>query len=326
MSTPYLKIQNLKVNFNSYDGKKSVLDIDNLEINRGETYGIVGESGSGKTILALTILKLLDMPPGEIESGEIIFEGENILAKSDKELQRKIRGKKISMIFQDPMSTLNPVLTIGTQLNQVIYENWNLEGKKAREEAIRIIETVRLADAERVLKKYPHELSGGQRQRVIIALALVCAAEFIIADEPTRNLDVTIQASILKLIKELQKSYDVTVLYISNNPGLISATCDKTAILYKGRIIEKGTTKEVLKNPIHPYTKSLLHAIPKNKDSKINLSDIIPPNDGLSSIEKGCIYYDRCKNQNENCEQLQELQHIDGSHYVRCWKGGPLNV
>lgn len=324
---PYFLIKDLKVNFNSYDGKKTILDIPHLEINRGETYGIVGESGAGKTVLALTILKILDMPPGEIERGEILLEGDNLLVKSNKELQRTIRGKKISMIFQDPMSTLNPVISIGKQLDNVIYENHGLEGKKAKNKAVEMINTVRLADPERLLKKYPHELSGGQRQRVIIALALICGAEFIIADEPTRNLDVTIQAGILKLIKHLQKTLNVTVMFISNNPGLISAMCDRAVILYNGRIVEQGTTKEVLKSPKHPYTVALLNAIPKSKNTKIDLSEIIPPNDGIIPIEKGCIYYTRCANRDEICKQNQELHYIEdgGSHYVRCHKGGKIN-
>ena len=325
MTKPYFKIKDLKVNFNSYDGKKSVLDISDLEINRGETYGVIGESGSGKTVLALCILNLLKMPPGEIESGEILLEGENILNKSKRELQKEIRGKKISMIFQDPMSTLNPVMTVGSQLECVLYENHELEGKEAREEALKIIKKVKLADPERVLKNYPHELSGGQRQRIIIALALICGAQFIIADEPTRNLDVTIQAGILKLIKNLQKTMGVTVLFISNNPGLVSAMCDKTAILYKGHIVEKGTTNEVLKIPKHPYTYALLNAIPKSKDHEIDLSEIIPANDGITTIDDGCIYFNRCFNQTEECKVKQNLRNIGGTHYVSCHRGGNFN-
>jgi oligopeptide/dipeptide ABC transporter ATP-binding protein len=325
MTVPYLKIKDLKVNFISFDGKKTILDISNLEINRGETYGIIGESGAGKTVLALSILNLLDIPPGEIESGEILLEGENLLTKSNKEMQKKIRGKKISMIFQDPMSTLNPVLTVGSQLEHVIYENHKLEGKEAIKEAIKIIRTVRLADPERVLKKYPHELSGGQRQRVIIALALVCGAELIIADEPTRNLDVTIQAGILKLIKTLQNIMGVTILFISNNPGLISAMCDKAAILYKGRIIEMGTTNEVLKNPKHPYTCSLLNALPKKKDHQIDLSEFNQPNDGITTIDEGCIFYKRCFDKDQDCKKKTVLHNIGGTHYVSCHKGGNQN-
>lgn len=317
MEKPYLHIKDLKVNFKSYDGEKTVINIDEIKINKGEAYGIIGESGTGKTVLALSILKLLEMPPGEIISGEILLDGEDLLKKTRKQMQREIRGKKISMIFQDPMSTLNPVFTVGEQMIKVIVENQKLAKKSAYNKAIEMINTVKLPDVENVMDKYPHELSGGQRQRVIIALALSCGAEFIIADEPTRNLDVTIQAGILKLIKGLQRDLNVTVLFIANNPGLISATCDNTAILYKGEIIEKGTTSEVLRNPKHPYTFTLLNAIPKNKDTKIDLSKVIPPNDG-EEINEGCIYYNRCLKKQEKCKNKQELIHLEGTHFAKC--------
>lgn len=314
---PYLHIKDLKVNFKTFEGEKTVLNIDEIKINKGEAYGIIGESGTGKTVLALSILKLLEMPPGKIVSGQILLEGEDLLKKTPKQMQREIRGKKIAMIFQDPMSTLNPVFTVGEQMIKVIVKNQKLDKKAAYIKAIEMINTVKLPDAERVMDKYPHELSGGQRQRVIIALALSCGADFIIADEPTRNLDVTIQAGILKLIKELQRDLKVTVLFIANNPGLISATCDKAAVLYKGTIIEKGTTREVLKNSKHPYTFTLLNAIPKNKDAKIDLSKVIPPNDG-EEIKDGCIYYNRCLQKQDKCKNTQKLLQLEGTHFVRC--------
>lgn len=315
---PYLQIKNLKVNFKSFESEKKILNIDEIKINKGEAYGIIGESGTGKTVLALSILKLLEMPPGKIVSGQVLLEGDDLLKKTPKQMQREIRGKKISMIFQDPMSTLNPVFTVGEQMIKVITENQKLDKKASYKKAVEMINTVKLPDAERIMDKYPHELSGGQRQRVIIALALSCGAELIIADEPTRNLDVTIQAGILKLIKELQRELGVTVLFIANNPGLISATCDNAAILYKGEIIEKGTTSEVLKNPKHPYTFTLLNAIPKNKDTKIDLSKVIPSNDG-EVIKEGCIYYNRCIQKSESCKTSQELIQIDNTHYVKCY-------
>lgn len=274
MDKPYLHIKNLKVNFKNYEGTKTILDIDEIKIKKGEAFGIIGESGTGKTVLALSILKLLEMPPGIIESGEILLDGDDLLKKSTKQMEKEIRGKKISMIFQDPMSTLNPVFTVGQQLIKVIVVSQGINKKQAHDKAIEMLNLVELPDAERVMDKYPHELSGGQRQRIIIALALSCGAELIIADEPTRNLDVTIQAGILKLIKELQKTLNVTVLFIANNPGLISATCDNTAILHKGKIVEQGKTKDVLRNPKHPYTFTLLHAIPRNKKEKIDLNSI----------------------------------------------------
>ncbi len=257
--TPYLWIKNLKVNFKSYDGEKNVLDIESIKLNKGEAYGIVGESGTGKTILALTILRLLEMPPGQIVSGEIYIDGEDVLKLSEKEMQKRVRGKKVSMIFQDPMSTLNPVFTVGKQLVDVIVRQKGLKKDAAYQKALEMIELVKLPDGSRIMGKYPHELSGGQRQRVIIALALSCGAELIVADEPTRNLDVTIQAGILKLIKELQISLGVSVLFVANNPGIIYATCDEAGILHDGKIVESGKTRDVLTRPTHPYTKTLMN-------------------------------------------------------------------
>ena len=241
----YFEINNLVVKHKSYEGVKTVLDIDHLEIRKGETYGIVGESGQGKTVLALTILQLLQTPPGIIEKGEILLDGEDLLKKSVKEMQHSVRGGKVAMIFQDPMSCLNPVFTVGSTMIDVLRRhNRGMSKKAAQTEAIHLLEEVKLADAESIMAKYPHQLSGGQRQRVIIALALCCGAEFMIADEPTRNLDVTIQASVLKLLKDLQRSRNITVLFIANNMSLVSAFCDRVAILRDSRIVEDDIKKQ----------------------------------------------------------------------------------
>ncbi len=257
----YFEINNLLVKHKSFEGVKTVLDIGKLAIEKGETYGLVGESGQGKTVLALTILKLLQCPPGIIERGEILFDGENLLKKSERQMQANFRGNRIAMIFQDPMSCLNPVFTIKDCMVDALRQNHRGMSKKAAlDEARRLLEEVKLADQDSVLAKYPHQLSGGQRQRVIIALALCCGADFLIADEPTRNLDVTIQASILKLLRELQKKHDMTVLFIANNLSLVSAFCDRVGILHGGRIIEEGTTEQVVGNPSQDYTKLLLEA------------------------------------------------------------------
>jgi len=313
----YFSIKDLKVNFKTFEGIKNVLQLEQLTISKGETFGLVGESGSGKTVLAYTILGLLPIPPGSIESGEINFNGENLLAKKEKEMQ-KFRGKKISMIFQDPMSTLNPVFTVGEQIIRVIRNNKNLSYKEAEKKAIEMIEMVKLPDAKNILKKYPHELSGGQRQRIIIAIALSCGAEFLIADEPTRNLDVTIQAGILKLLADLKKELKVTVLFIANNLGLMSAICNRVGIMHEGRIVEIGTVREVIKNPIHPYTITLLRAIPKHKNEEIDLSRILIKGEKSQGFG-GCPYYDRCLEKDEKCaEGIPKLKHIEGTHYVAC--------
>lgn len=273
----YFEINNLVVQHHSYEGTKTVLDIGHIEIQKGETYGIVGESGQGKTVLALSLLQLLQCPPGKIEKGEIIFEGENILQKTQKQMQESVRGKKIAMIFQDPMSCLNPVFKVSTIMVDVLRQNHKGMSKtQAKKEAVKLLEEVKLADAESIMSKYPHQLSGGQRQRVIIALALCCEAEFIIADEPTRNLDVTIQASVLKLLKELQRKRNITVLFIANNMSLVSAFCDRVGILYQGRIIEEGKTEEIVGRPMQEYTKILLHAVmPAGKKTVLQRNDEI---------------------------------------------------
>lgn len=317
MSEQYFQVKNLEVAFQTYAGEKPVLKIDEIKIDKGEAYGLIGESGTGKTVFALSILKLIEMPPGKIKSGEILLNGEDLLKKTQKEMQREIRGKKISMIFQDPMSTLNPVFTVGRQLMNIIMENQRVSGKEAHKKAIEIINKVKLSDAENMMNKYPHELSGGQRQRIIIAMALSCGAELIIADEPTRNLDVTIQAGILKLIKEMQEEFNVTVLFIANNPELVAVTCKNVSVLYKGEIIEKGTTREVFKNPKHPYTFTLLNALPKDKNQKIDLSRVIPQNDG-EPTDTGCSYYNRCGRKKDECREPQKLQYVGGTHYVKC--------
>ena len=256
----YFEVNGLQVRHKTAEGIKEVLNIDHIAIEKGTTYGIVGESGQGKTVLALTILKLLQCPPGEITKGSILLDGEDILTYSQRRMQASVRGKKIAMIFQDPMSCLNPVFTVGQMLDDVIRTNRGLTGKEALAYAYKVLDLVKLVDAESTLKKYPHQLSGGQRQRIIIALALCCGAEFLIADEPTRNLDVTIQASILKLLKELQETLGITVLFIANNMSLVSAFCDRIGILHEGRISEEGETERIIHAPEQAYTRMLVEA------------------------------------------------------------------
>jgi len=253
----YLDINNLVVDFKTMDGDFRALDIDHLDICRGESFGIVGESGSGKTVLALAILGLLPPTAVKIRSGEILLEGEDLL-KLDKKAITEIRGKKVAMIFQDPMSSLNPVFTIGQQMRDVIRCHRKMSRKEADQEALKALEMVQMPDAGACLDKYPHQLSGGQRQRVVIALALSCQANFLIADEPTRNLDVTIQAGILKLIDSLRKELGITVLYISNNFSLASVVCSRIAVLRSGKIIECNTKEQILKYPTQDYTRLLL--------------------------------------------------------------------
>ena len=285
----YFEINNLVITHRSFEGTKTVLDIDHLSIEKGQTYGLVGESGQGKTVLALAIQRLLRCPPGKIQSGEILLDGEDLLKMKPKQMQKNIRGSKISMIFQDPMSCLNPVFTVGTIMTDVLKaRHKELSKAQVRQSALELLGEVKLADAESVMKKYPHQLSGGQRQRVIIALALACGAEFLIADEPTRNLDVTIQASILKLLKELQQKRGMTVLFIANNLSLVSAFCDRVGILYGGKIIEENTTAELVRNPRQEYTKVLIEAV----RTEAKEAEVIESNEVLLKVEHLKKYFD----------------------------------
>ncbi len=260
----YFRISDLRVSFRSFEGTKTVLDIDHIAIEKGKTFGLVGESGAGKTVLALAIQKLLPCPPGIVERGKIILDGRNLLERTEAEM-RRIRGRKIAMIFQDPMSTLNPVFTVGYQMTKVAMETQGIRRAEAAARALEMTRTVKLPDSSKIMAKYPHELSGGQRQRIIIAMALLCGADFIIADEPTRNLDVTIQAGILRLIAELQKEFGVTVLFIANNLGLVSVVCDEMGILREGRIVERGRVRDILDNPAHEYTRLLIDSVTPRK-------------------------------------------------------------
>ena len=285
----YFEINNLHISHHSFEGKRTVLDIEHLAIEKGETYGLVGESGQGKTVLALAIQQLLRCPPGSIESGEILLDGTDLLKLKQRRMQREIRGSKIAMIFQDPMSCLNPVFTVGSIMTDVLQNGSHHCSKKAAQSrAMELLAEVKLADADSIMSKYPHQLSGGQRQRVIIALALACGAEFLIADEPTRNLDVTIQASILKLLKEIQEKHGMTVLFIANNMSLVSAFCDRVGILYGGKIIEENKTKALIEDPKEDYTRLLINAV-RTESKKAELTE---SNQVLLKVEHLKKYFD----------------------------------
>jgi len=312
----YFEIKDLKINFETSEGIKNVININELNLHKGETFGIVGESGSGKSVLAMSILRILPSPPAFIKSGKIMFKGKNLLELKEKEIQ-KIRGKEISMIFQDPMSTLNPVFTVGQQIMNVIRHNKHLNKEDAEKEALKMIKLVKLPDAKNTLYKYPNELSGGQRQRIIIAIALSCGAELLIADEPTRNLDVTIQAGILKLIDELRKELGITVLFIANNVNLVFIVSGRVAVLYKGKIIEVGTSQEIKREPIHPYTRRLLGIIPVDRE----ISNLIEPDfkKEISLDDFACSYFCKCEERMEICKKdFPILTKIGNTHWVNC--------
>jgi oligopeptide/dipeptide ABC transporter ATP-binding protein len=313
----HLHMRNLTVGFKTFERFEQVLDIDELHIERGEAYGLVGESGAGKTVLALTILGLLRQPPARVQASELTLEGRPLLTKSAREL-REMRGRQISMIFQDPMSALDPAFNIGKQLGEVIHQREGLESKQVAARALELMRLVELPDPEMMLSKYPHQLSGGQRQRVIIALALACGARLLVADEPTRNLDVTVQASVLKTIYKLRQELGVSLLFIANNLSLVSAMCDRVGILLKGRIVETGRVGDVVRSPLHPYTLDLLHAVPRREE---RLGDenqkIFEEVDHSLSC---CGHYARCERRGPACEgeEAPALTLVSATHAVAC--------
>lgn len=315
-----LEVKNLNVRFFTDEGVLPAIDNLSLSIKRGETLGIVGESGCGKSMTALSIMKLISKP-GKITDGEILFEGKDLIKLNDKEI-RKIRGNNISMIFQEPMTSLNPVTTIGNQIIEaIITHNSNLNKKEAREEAIEMLKLVKIPLPEKRIDEYPHELSGGMRQRVMIAMALSCNPELLICDEPTTALDVTIQAQILKLINNLKKEFNSSVIMITHDMGVISKMADNVIVMYAGKVMEHTSTRELFENPLHPYTIGLINSIPKIDEEKEELEVIDGSVPLLNQLPKGCLFHPRCKFARRICiEKSPDAIDINSNHCVRCWK------
>lgn len=311
-----LEIKNLTVQYLTVDGCVHAVEGLNLSLNEGETLGLVGETGAGKTTTVKSIMRILPDPPAKIQNGEIYFEGEDLLKKSKKEMQ-KIRGKQISMIFQDPMTSLNPVMTVRDQIMEVILQHNKLSKEEAVKKADEMLELVGIPAARG--REYPHQFSGGMKQRVIIAIALACQPRLLIADEPTTALDVTIQAQVLDLIQNLKKRDNTSMLLITHDLGVVAQTCDYVAIMYAGEIVEYGTLREVYKDIRHPYTKGLMASIPNLVEQVERLQAI----DGLmpdpTNLAKGCKFADRCKYATAACmEKVPEMKSVGGEHMVRC--------
>ena len=313
----HLRIRDLSVGFKTFQHFEPVLDVWELHIEHGEAYGLVGESGAGKTVLALAILGLLRQPPARVTAAELTLEGEPLLAKSAREL-RELRGRRISMIFQDPMSALDPAFNVGNQLTEVIHQREGLDKSEAGARALELMRLVELPAPEMMLNKYPHQLSGGQRQRVIIALALACGAQLLIADEPTRNLDVTVQASVLKTIYKLRQELGVSLLFIANNISLVSTMCDRVGILSKGRIVETGLVRDVVRTPLHPYTLDLLHAVPRREERLGDENQKVFAE--VDSTISRCGHYARCDARGPACEgqDVLPLTFVSATHGVAC--------
>jgi peptide/nickel transport system ATP-binding protein/oligopeptide transport system ATP-binding protein len=314
-----LEVKNLKTFFYTSDGVVKAVDGVSFILHKGETLGIVGESGCGKSVTAFSIMKLIE-PPGKIESGEIFFEGYDILKLNEKELQ-KVRGNKISIIFQNPTSYLNPVFTCGEQIDEAITAHQKTSRKKAKKKTIELIKQVGITDAEQRYNDYPHQLSGGQQQRIMIAMALANEPKILIADEPTTALDVTIQTQILGLINEMKKKYEMSVILITHDMGVVAETCDNVAVMYASEIVEYGSVNEIFNNPKHPYTIALLESIPKLSEKKERLPVIEGSVPNPINYPKGCHFSPRCKLADEKCKtDTPPKIDISESHFANCFK------
>ncbi len=311
-----LEVKNLNIGFNLSDGfLQAVYDVS-FSLKKGEILAIVGESGCGKTLSTMSVLQLLP-ETASIKSGEIFYKGENLLKFSQKQMQQ-IRGKKIALIPQDPMTSLNPLYTIGNQLLEIIELHQGLKGKEAWDVAVKALERVKIPDAEQKMKSYPHEFSGGMKQRVIIAMALACNAEIIIADEPTTALDVTVQAQIMEILREIKKQDDISIILITHDLGVVAQNADRVVVMYAGHVVENADVDVIFNNPKHPYTKALLDVVLDVNTSKIKTINGQPPsiNDSIS----GCFFHPRCKKCFDKCiEEKPNIKEIENSHFVSCW-------
>jgi oligopeptide/dipeptide ABC transporter ATP-binding protein len=298
--TPLLEVRDLHVEFRTRDGVAKAVNGVNYTVSAGETLAVLGESGSGKSVTAQAIMGILDMPPGRIPRGEIFFRGEDMLKMSEEE-RRKIRGRKIAMIFQDALSSLNPVLSVGYQLGEMFRVHLGLSKKEAKARAIELMDRVKIPAAAARVGDYPHQFSGGMRQRIMIAMALALEPDLIIADEPTTALDVTVQAQVMDLLAELQREYNMGLILITHDLGVVADVADKIAVMYAGRIVETAPVHELYKRPAHPYTRGLLDSIPRldQKGQELYAIKGLPPN--LTRVPSGCAFNPRCPKAQDIC-------------------------
>jgi len=324
---PILHIKNLEVEFQTEEGCLRAVNNVSLELNHRRTLGLVGESGCGKSVTALSVMRLIPNPPGKIAGGSILWKGRDIL-KIPAAQMPAIRGREISMIFQEPMTSLNPVFTIERQISEVLQLRFNLKGAKARKRIIESLSSVGIPDPENRLNAYPHELSGGMMQRIMIAMALLCEPDLLIADEPTTALDVTVQAQIIRLIKDLQTKMGMAVLFITHDMGLVAETCDDVAVMYAGEVVEQSDVVSLFTKPLHPYTFGLMQSIPKRGASRetplFTIEGTVPP---IFKMPAGCAFASRCfrrralaQEEQQRCVNEKPLltQIPESSHFVSC--------
>ncbi|MBQ6591788.1 MAG: ABC transporter ATP-binding protein [Solobacterium sp.] len=323
---PLLEVKNLKTYFHSHNATVKAVDDVSFEVYQGETLGIVGESGCGKSITCMSIGRLVECPPGRYEGGEIILDGEEILTMPDAKL-RQIRGNKLAYIFQEPMTSLNPVFKIGFQIEEVLMQHRGMSKEEAHKAAIQALDRVRIPNPERVVDDYPFALSGGMRQRVMIAMALACSPKLLVADEPTTALDVTIQAQVLDLMNELKKEIDTSILFITHDLSVIAEMADRVMVMYAGKVVELADVNTIFERPLHPYTRGLIESRPDMSTSGTRLN-VIPGNmPDLSDLPEGCSFGPRCAFCKENCRAgVPELVEVEPDHWVRCYRPGGVDL
>ena len=321
-----LEVKNLRTYF--YVDEGEVRAVDNLSYNlkEGEFLGLVGESACGKSVSALSIMRLIPYPPGVIVGGEIIFKGQDLLQASEEEM-RHIRGERIAMIFQEPSTSLNPVLSVRRQLSESLELHRGLDKKSAGEEAVTLLKTVGIADAERKVDGYPFQFSGGMQQRIMIAMALSCSPELLIADEPTTSLDVTVQAQLLDLLNNLRSQFGTALILITHNLGVVARYVDRVNVMYAGRLVEMGLTDDIYGEPKHPYTIGLIASVPRldlPRKRKLHVIEGLPPN--LARLPQGCAFHPRCRYAIDRCqEEKPELVEVGKEHYAACWRSNELD-
>ncbi|SDP13676.1 oligopeptide transport system ATP-binding protein [Paenibacillus sp. yr247] len=315
-----LEITDLQVSFRTYGGDVQAVRGVSFHVNEGETVAIVGESGCGKSVTAKSIMRLIPQPPGSFKGGSILFQGKEITSLDEKDMY-SIRGSQMGMIFQDPMTSLNPTMTVGKQIAEMLTEHRKISAEEAKKEAIHLLSLVGIPNPEARWKQYPHEYSGGMRQRVMIALAIACRPALLIADEPVTALDVTIQAQILDLMEDLQQQFGTAILIITHDLGVVAEIAQRVVVMYAGKVVESGSVEDIFYNPQHPYTWGLLQSIPKlDVDRTQELIPIQGTPPDLFSPPKGCAFAKRCRYAMEVCKEHQpESTQVNGNHYAACW-------
>ncbi len=315
-----LDVRNLKTEFHTQDGVVHAVNGVSFSLEEGETLGLVGESGCGKSVSMLSVMRLIPIPPGKISSGEVLFQGQDLIKLNEEEM-RQIRGNKIAMVFQDPMTSLNPVLTIGNQITEALELHLGMTHEQSRRRAAELLTMVNIPEASSRLDDYPHQFSGGMRQRVMIAMGLSCSPQLLIADEPTTALDVTIQAQIIDIVKRLKRELGMAIIWITHDLGVIAGLADRINVMYAGFIVETANTKEIFANPLHPYTLGLLGSIPRLDEArkeKLTPIEGLPPD--LIAMPQGCPFYDRCRFRTEKClEENPPLLPVGVRHWSACW-------